>query len=107
MASTESRPAALPSDGIDLINENDAWRVLFRTNEEIANTTGAHADEHFDEFRSRNREKRHTGFSRNRAREERLSRSGRPDKKNTFGNLCSPFDLFFFILYKIKHFNQI
>ena len=44
--------AAVPADGVDLVHEDDAGRVLLRLLEEVAHARGADADEHLDEVRS-------------------------------------------------------
>ncbi len=41
--------AAMPPDGVDFIDKNNAGGVLFSLLEEIAHTGGADADKHFDE----------------------------------------------------------
>ena len=46
--------------------------------EEVAHARGADADEHLDEVGARDREERHAGLARDRAREERLTGAGRP-----------------------------
>lgn len=38
-----------PTDGVDLIDEDDAWRLLFGGSEEVAYSTGADTDEHLCE----------------------------------------------------------
>jgi hypothetical protein len=42
--------AALPANGIDLIDEDDAWGALLSLIEEIAHAAGADTYEHFDEL---------------------------------------------------------
>ncbi len=49
--------AGLP-DGIDLVDEDDAGRLLLRLVEHVAHARGAHADEHLHELRSADREER-------------------------------------------------
>ena len=45
---TEPGPA-VASNGIDLVDEDDCWRVGLGLLEEVANTGRANADEHLDE----------------------------------------------------------
>ena len=42
------RPAAPASEGIDLVEEDQAGSVLLRVPEEVAHARGAHTDEHLD-----------------------------------------------------------
>ena len=45
---TASKPsAALAADRVNFINEDDAWRVLFRFAKQIARTSSAYAHKHF------------------------------------------------------------
>ena len=55
--------AAMAADGVDLVDEDDAGRVLLALHEEVAHARGADADEHLDEVRARDREERHAGLA--------------------------------------------
>ena len=44
--------AAVPSDRIDFVDEDDAWRVLLGLVEHVPHTRSAYADEHLDEIRA-------------------------------------------------------
>src|SRR5947199_7539625 len=44
---------AVAPDGVDLIDENDAWSILFTLHEQVPHPRGADADEHLDEVRAR------------------------------------------------------
>ena len=44
--------AALAADGVDLVDEHDARRVLLGLVEQVAHPAGADADEHLNEFRT-------------------------------------------------------
>ena len=69
--------AAVPADGVDLVDEDDAGARLLRLLEQVADARGADADEHLDEVRARDREERHAGLAGGRAREQRLAGAGR------------------------------
>jgi hypothetical protein len=47
--------AAVPADGVDLVDEDDAGAVLLRLLEQVAHPAGADADEHLDEVRAGDR----------------------------------------------------
>ena len=51
VAAAEPR-AAVPADGVDLVDEDDAGGVLLALLEEVAHAAGADADEHLDEVRA-------------------------------------------------------
>ena len=85
VSAAEAR-AAMAADRVDFIDEDDAGRVLLALLEQIAHAARAHADEHLDEVRTGDREERHVGFARNRARQKRLARARRPDQQHAFRN---------------------
>src|SRR5688572_31335396 len=86
---TAKARAAMASDGVDLVDENDAGRVLLRLLEHVANARGAHAHEHLDEVGARYREERHLGFAGDRTCEQRLAGAGRADHQHALGNLAA------------------
>ena len=69
--------AAVATDGVDLVDEDDAGARLLRLLEEVADARGADADEHLDEVRAGDREERHARLAGDRAREQRLAGAGR------------------------------
>src|SRR6202041_811768 len=71
--------AAVTPDRVDLVDEDDAGRVLLALLEQIAHAARADADEHLDEVRSRDAEERNAGLACDGASQERLARPGRPD----------------------------
>src|SRR4051794_20397249 len=78
--------AAVASDGVDLVHEDDAGRVLLGLLEEVAHARGAHADEHLDEVRAGDREERHAGLARDGARQQRLAGARRPVEQHALGD---------------------
>src|SRR5947208_517430 len=72
--------AAGARDGIGLVHEDDARRVLLGLLEQVANAAGAHADEHLDEVGARDREEGHARLTGDSARQQRLARAGRPEQ---------------------------
>ena len=65
--------AAVAADGVDLVHEDDAGRVLLGLLEQVTHARGAHAHEHLDEVRAGDREERHAGLAGDGAREQRLA----------------------------------
>src|SRR3546814_18661430 len=59
---TQAR-AAMAADGVDLVDEDDARRVLLALLEHVAHAAGADADEHLDEVGARDREERPLGLT--------------------------------------------
>ena len=73
--------AAMAADGVDLVDEDDAGRVLLRLLEHVAHAGGADADEHLDEVGAGDGEERHVGLAGDGAREQRLAGAGRADQQ--------------------------
>src|SRR5438045_4490198 len=55
--------AALATDRVDLVDEDDAWGVALGLVEQVAHATRADADEHLDELGARDAEERHAGLT--------------------------------------------
>ena len=64
-------------------------RVLLGLLEHVAHARGADADEHLDEVGAGDREERHLGLARDRARQQRLAGTGRADHQHALGNLAA------------------
>src|SRR5439155_292373 len=74
--------AALATDGVDLVDEDDARRVALGLVEQVAYAARADAHEHLDELGARDGEEGHARLARNSTREHRLSRAGLPDEQD-------------------------
>jgi hypothetical protein len=81
VAAAEPGPA-VPADGIDLVDEHDAGRVLLALLEQVTDPRGPDADEHLDEVGAADREEGDVRLARHRAREQRLAGSGRPHQQD-------------------------
>ena len=90
VAAAEAR-AAVPADGVDLVDEDDAGRVLLPLLEEVAHARGAHADEHLDEVGAGDREEGHVGLAGDGAREEGLAGARGPIRRTPLGILPPSF----------------
>ena len=78
--------AAAPSDGVELVDEDDARVVAPRVLEELADSRRADARVHLDEIRAAGKQKRDLRFAGHRARQQRLAGSRRSDEQNAFRN---------------------
>ena len=74
--------AAMTANRIDLVDEDDARRVLLRLVEHVADARSADADEHLDEVRARDREERNLALAGDRTGEQRLAGAGRADHQH-------------------------
>ncbi len=83
--------AAMAADGVDLVDEDDAGRVLLSLLEEVAHARGADADEHLDEVGAGDREEGDVRFAGDGAGEERLAGARRSDEENAFRDLAAEF----------------
>ena len=78
--------AAVAADGVDLVHEDDAGRVLLGLLEEVAHARGADADEHLDEVRAGDREERHAGLAGDGAGQQRLAGARRAVEQHALGD---------------------
>src|ERR1700691_4168750 len=81
--------AAVTADGVDLVDEDDAGRVLLALLEHVAHARGADADEHLDEVGAGNGEERHVGLAGDGARQQRLAGAGRTAQQHALRNLAA------------------
>src|SRR6266496_4237986 len=77
---------ALAANGIQLIDEYDAWSFRLRLLKQIPNPRRADADEHFHEVTATQRKKRHSRLTRHRPTQQRLARARRTHQEDAFGN---------------------
>ena len=76
--------AAGAAQRVELVDEDDAGRLLPRLLEQVAHPRGADPDEHLDEFRAVDREERHARLAGDGARQQRLAGAGRADQQHAF-----------------------
>src|SRR6266853_1922376 len=107
VVATAQSGAAVPSDRVNFVNENDAGRILLALFEQIAHSARADADKHFHEVRTGNREKRHIGFARDGPRQQGFARSRRPDKQHAFRDAPAQLLKLLRILQKFNNFLQL
>ena len=81
--------AAVPSDGIDLVDEDDARRITLRLLEHVAHARGADAHEHLDEIRAGDGEERHVSLAGDSARQQRLAGAGGTDEQAALRDLAA------------------
>ena len=81
--------AAVAADGVDLVDEDDAGRVLLALLEQVAHAAGADADEHLDEVRAGDREERHARLAGDGAREQRLAGARRAHHQDALGDAAA------------------
>src|SRR5260370_711934 len=99
--------ATLASDGVDLIDEDDAGRVLLGLVEQVAYAARADADEHLDQLRTGDREERHAGFSSHGLAQQGLAGTGRSDEQDALWNAGSKGDELFRIFQELDDLGQL
>ena len=99
--------AAGAADGVDLVDEDDARRLLLGLLEKVADTRGAHADEHLHEVGTRNREERHVGFACDGLRQQGLTRPRRAYEQRSLGNFGSQLLIFVGLLEEIHDLHDL
>ncbi len=78
----------MPTDRVDLVDEDDAGRVLLGLLEHVAHPGRADAHEHLDEIRAGNGEERHARLTGDGPRQQRLAGARRPDQQRALGDLA-------------------
>jgi hypothetical protein len=81
--------AAMAADRVDLVDEDDAGRVLLGLLEHVAHARGADADEHLDEVRAGDGEERHLGLAGDGAGQQGLAGAGRADHQHALRDLAA------------------
>src|SRR6266436_6029978 len=99
--------SAMPPDRVDFVDEDDAGCILLALLKQVAHAAGAHANEHFNEVRTRNREERHIRFARNCPRQQSLARARRPNKQHTLWNAPAQLLEFLRVLQELDNFLQL
>ena len=89
VASQHRAHAPRLADGVQLVDEDDAGRLVLGLREQVAYPRRADADEHLHEVRAAEAEERHPGFPRDRLGKERLAGAGRPHEQDAFRDLSS------------------
>ena len=87
--------AAVPTDRVNFVDENNAGRAFLALFEHIPDPAGADTDEHLHEIGTANREERDIGFAGNGAREEGFTRARRSDQQDAFRYSTTEFLKFF------------
>ena len=90
--------AAGASNGVNLVDEDDAGRFRLCLLEEIAHAACAHADEHLYKVGTCHGKERHVGFSGHGLCEKRFSGARRTYEESAFGNFTAQFGVFLRIL---------
>src|ERR1700712_2785142 len=73
--------AAMTAHSIDFVDKHDTRCVLLGLLEHVAHPSRTHTDEHLNEVRTRDAEERYLRFASNGARQQRLTRTRRPDQQ--------------------------
>ena len=87
--------------GVDLVDEDDTWRLLLGLLEEVSYSRSTHSDKHLNEVRSRDRKEWHICLARYGLRQQRLTSSWRAYKQSTLRDLCSQLLIFLRVLEEI------
>ena len=80
---------ALASDGVDLVDEDDARGVRLRLFEQVTHTGGTDSDVHLDEVGTGDRVERDSGLTGNGLGQQGLARTGLTVEEHTLGDLRS------------------
>ena len=107
VAACESIFATGATDGVNLIDEDDARSLRLGIVKQIADARSTHTDKHLNEIGTRKAEERHIGLTRYALGQQGLTRSRRANKQHALGNLAAQFGVFLRILQEINHFHNL
>ncbi len=96
--------ATLAAYGINLVDKDDARRVLFGVFKHVAHAGRAHADKHFHKVRTADAEERHFGFARNGLGQQRFAGARRAYQQQAARDAPPQFLEFLRIFQKVHHF---
>ncbi len=99
--------AARLAERVQLIDEDNARRVLHGLGEKIAHPRRADADEHLDEIGTGDAEEWHPGFARHRPRQQRFAGARRADQEHAFRQMAAQPLVFFRVFKKLDNFHQL
>ena len=94
------------TDGVNFIDEDDAWSLFPCVAEKIADTAGTNAYKHFNKVRTGNPEERNTGFTCNCTGKQSLTCSRRSNKEDSLWNFSADFRIFLWFLKEVNDFNK-
>ena len=94
------------TDGINLINENDARRSLVRLPEQISYTTGSHTHEHLHKIRTGKRIEGHIGLSCHSLGKQSFTGSRRSYQKGSLRKLRTDRSVFCGIMQEVNDFHK-
>src|SRR3546814_4222575 len=97
----------MATDGVDLVDEDDAGRVALGLFEHVAHARGADADEHLDEIGPRNGEEGNPRLAGDGAGEQGLAGAGRTDEQRALRNLAAELRKFGRVLQELDDFLQL
>ena len=95
---------AAAADGVDLIDENNAGRVLVRFLEKVADTGSAYTNVQFNKVGTGQREEGDVRLSCYSLCKQSLAGAGRAHKKGSLGELCSDLHILAGIMQEVDHF---
>ena len=93
--------AAMTTDSVDFVDENDARRRFFALLEHVAHTACADAHEHFNKVRAADGKEGDIRFACNGACQQRLARARRADHQHALRNAAAEFLKFFRVTQKL------
>ena len=101
---TAHASATVTTDGINLIDEDNAGGISFCLLKKVAHSGSADTDKHFHKFTATDRKERHGGFTGYRLSQQRFPGTRRTDQQYALGDACSQSLEALTILEEIHHF---
>ena len=99
--------AALTAHGVDLVDEDEAGRVLLALQEQVAHARRAYAHEHLHEVRAGDGEEGHASLAGNGPGQQRLARARGADEQHALGDAAAQAGEFLGLAQEVDDFRQL
>ena len=97
----------LMCDSINLIDEDNAWGILFCLTKEVTNTRSTDTHKHFGKFRTRNTKEWNISFASNCTSHQSFTSTWITGEKHATWDFCAKFFIFFRVFQEINNFGKI
>ncbi len=95
------------TDGVDLVDENDAGRIFLGLLKHVTDAACTHTDKHFHKIRSGDGEERHASFACDGAGKKGFTSAGRTNEQRAFWNFSAQAGEFLWIAEELDDFLQL
>ena len=107
VATRDGTLATGTTDGINLVDEDNARCLRLGVVEQIADARGTHADKHFHEIGTRKAKERHVGLTSHRLGQQGLTSTRRAYQQHALRNLAAQLGVFLRVLQEVDNLHDL